>query len=841
MPFLSLAIALSIVLMPMASVSISSAVRSTENLLQQGKSLYDRARYDESVEVLQQAVSAFEDRGDKLGMAIAWSNLSLTYQQLGHWELAESAITNSLNLLPTASSDLDSELAQILAQTLDIKGRLELKQGQARSALNTWQQTADLYHQLEDEAGIVRSQVNQAQAMSDLGMYFQAEKILTKTVRLLQERPDSSLKATALRSLGGVYQELGDLDRSRQMLESSLTVAKAESIPTGDILLSLGNIARTQARSEAALDFYKEAVKNAPSSSTRTQAQLNQLSLLVDEANNPQAALHLANRIESQLESLPPSHTAIYARINLAESWQRLRRNHIDISESRLVQILTEARQQARELGDAPAISYALGNLAEVYAQNGQIQQAIDLTQQALYQGQTVNNLNLTYRWQWQLGRLQKEAGNSSEAIAAYTEAVNNLQDLRSNLVALDPKVQFYFRERVEPVYRELVDLLLESQPSQADLVLARQTIESLQLAELENFFRQTCLEPKVEIDDLVEDDNSTAVIYPIVLADRLEIIVKSPQSQLLHFTTPVKRDEFETTTATLREDLLDVTKTVAVKQRSQQLYRWLIEPLKTALLQNQIDTLVFVLDGSLRNIPMSVLYDENQQQYLIEKYAIAVAPGLQLVKSQPFTPPKLNVLTAGIGQSVTVAGRDFSSLANVRQELQQIQSRVAKSKQLIDSEFTQANLQNQLDKTNFSTVHLATHGKFSSNPEQTFILTWDRLLKTRDLADLMQKYSLNEEAIELLVLSACETATGDPLAALGLAGIAVRAGIRSTLASLWFADDRYSLEIMNSFYQELSQGATKAKALQKAQIAVLKQEPRPYLWSSFILLGNWL
>ena len=585
MPFLSLAIALSLVLMPMASISISS-VPSTENLLQQGKSLYDRARYDEAVELLQQAVSVFEERRDKLGMAIALSNLSLTYQQLGRWHLAELAITNSLNLLPAASSTLDLESAQILAQTLDIKGRLELKKGQARAALDTWQQTTDLYRQLEDEAGIVRSQLNQAQAMSDLGMYFQAEKILTKTVRLLQDQPVSSLKATALRSLGSVYRELGDLDRSRQILEQSLAVA-TESIPTGDILLSLGNTARAQAQTIAALDFYEEAVENAPDISTRIQAQLNRLNLLVDEAN-PQAALHLADRIESQLKSLPPSHKTIYARINLAENLQQLRRDNIDIcSESKLLQILTEARQQARELNDTPAISYALGNLAEVYAQSGQLQQAIDLTRQALYRGQTVNNLNLTYRWQWQLGRLQKEAGNTTEAIAAYTEAVNSLQDLRTNLVALDPKVQFYFRQRVEPVYRELVDLLLKSQPSQADLVLARQTIESLQLAELENFFRQACLEPKVEIDDLVEGD-TTAVIYPIVLADRLEIIVKLPQSQLLHFTTPVRRDEFETTTATLRDDLLDVTKTAAVKQRSQLLYRWSIEPMATALTQNQ-------------------------------------------------------------------------------------------------------------------------------------------------------------------------------------------------------------------------------------------------------------
>jgi CHAT domain-containing protein len=826
----------------MKTTSVSSAVEPTESLLQQGQNFYERSQYNDAVKILKQAISAFEAQEDQLGKAIALSNLSLAYQQLGQWHQAEQALTASLDLLPTVSENITAESAQILAQTLDIRGRLQLKQGKSQAALNTWQETATLYRQLEDEGGIIRSQINQAQAMSSLGVYFQAEKILTTTIGQLQNQPDSALKATVMRSLGNVWRAIGNLDRSHQILEQSLTIAKAAQSPVSEILLSLGNTAIAQAHPQAALNFYRQAASNAVSVATRIQAQLNQLSLLGQA--QPQAALHLANQIESQLKSLPPSRTAIYARINLAENWQRLKQdNPKAVSNSKLVAILTKARQQAEELGDTPALGYAIGNLAEVYAESGQTQQALDLTQQALYWGQIVNDPSLNYRWQWQLGKLQKALGKTSEAIAAYTEAVNNLQELRSNLVALDPKVQFYFRERVEPVYRQLVDLLLESEPSQANLVLARKTIESLQLVELENFLRQACLEPKAEIDNIVEDDNSTAVIYPIVLTDRLEIIVKlSAQNQLLHFTTPIRQDQLKTTTATLRADLLDVTKTDQVRQKSQQLYGWLIEPLETALIQNQIDTLVFVLDGSLRNLPMSVLYDGKQQQYLIEKYAIAVAPGLQLVKSKPFLPTKLNVLTAGISQQRIIAGQDFSSLANVEQELEQIQSQVANSEQIINRQFTTANLQERLEETNFSTVHLATHGQFSSNPEQTFILTWNQLLKTQDLANLIRQHNLSEnDAIELLVMSACETATGDPLAALGLAGIAVKAGVRSTLASLWFADDQYSAEIMSSFYQELSQGTTKAKALQKAQIAVLKQEKRPYLWSSFILLGDWL
>ena len=175
-----------------------------------------------------------------------------------------------------------------------------------------------------------------------------------------------------------------------------------------------------------------------------------------------------------------------------------------------------------------------------------------------------------------------------------------------------------------------------------------------------------------------------------------------------------------------------------------------------------------------------------------------------KLVQTPPLTPSKLNVLTAGISQSVTVAGRDFTSLANVKQELEQIQSEVADSKQLIDRDFTLKNLQQQLERSNFPVIHLATHGKFSSNPEQTFLLTWNQLLTTQELANLLRYNTDAENTIELLVLSACETATGDPLAALGLAGIAARAGVSSTVASLWFADDRYSFQVMNIFYYKM-------------------------------------
>ena len=823
--FLSLAIAILIIVVPIKT-SLPVSATPTENLLQQSRVYYDRQQYNNAVKLLQQAVSDSEAKGDKLGKAIALGNLSLAYQQLGQWQKAESAIAESLKLLPTASSqNIPSETAQILAQTLDVRARLNLKQGQTQAALNTWTKTADLYRQLEDEVGIVRAQINQAQAMRASGMYRQAEKLLTETVELLQNQPDSTLKAIALRSLGDVFQATGNLERSRQILEQSLAVAKATDSQQSDILLSLGNTALAQDQSQAALNYYRQAASTSTSDSIRIQAQLNQLSLLVNQ--NPQAASSLATKIQSQLEDLPASRSTIYARINLAENLKQLDRDTAEI-----VQILTTARRQAEELNDTTAISYALGNLAEVYAQREQ--QAIDLTQQALYLAQAVNAPEIAYRWQWQLGKLLKSQGDTKGAIAAYTEAVQNLEFLRSDLAAVSSDIRFNFRTEVEPVYRQLVNLLLsQTQTSQSRIESARSAIESLQIAELVNFFQEDCL--TVKSADFI--DEKAAIIYTILLDNRLEIILSLPGQDLRHYATPVTSSQVERLVAELRQNLiLPYTSEPDILPLSQQVYDWLIKPARTDIEKSGITTLAFVLDGALQNLPMAVLHDG--QQYLVEQYALAITPGLQLFDPQPLTKIKLEAITAGLSQ----ARFGFNPLQYVEQELKQIESEIP-VQILLDREFTTTNLNNEISSSPTSIVHVATHGQFSSKAEDTFILAWDRPINAARLDSVFQIRPESEDALELLVLSACETAVGDERAALGVAGVAVRSGARSTLASLWLVDDRSTAKLMSLFYEQLSAGVARGEALRHAQLSLLQgqQYSHPRYWAAFVLLGNWL
>jgi CHAT domain-containing protein len=169
----------------------------------------------------------------------------------------------------------------------------------------------------------------------------------------------------------------------------------------------------------------------------------------------------------------------------------------------------------------------------------------------------------------------------------------------------------------------------------------------------------------------------------------------------------------------------------------------------------------------------------------------------------------------------------------------------------LVDRDFTPTNLQRALTNADYSIVHLATHGRFSSDPRQTFIVTALGGTSTADPVagklplDRFQSMlkQTRSGAIDTIVLSACETATGDRRAALGLAGTAISSGASSTLASLWAVDDRATTELMQQFYSSIvrSNGATKAAALQAAQISVRKQYAHPYYWAGFVLVGNWL
>ncbi len=887
-----------------ASKVIVQKQSDAAQLIQQGKVLYQAGKFTEAAKVLQGAVDTFGAQGDRLNQAIALSNLSLSYQQAGSWDQAKQAINTSLNLLKNQKKT--PERSRLLASTLDIQGQMQLALGQAKEALETWQQAANIYAQIGSKEGVTQSQINQAQAMQVLGLYPKACKTLftalgvnaqqcllsVKAFKTLQKQPDSLSKLDGLRSLGNVLRIMGDNKDSQIILAENLQVAQklGDSQEIAAVKLSLGNTALARGKRRigqektaqpvtlnesaecgngSAVGFYQQAANCYQqavllgSPTTSIQAQLNLLRLLMQTQQWSEVPT-LLPKILSSLEKLSASRTTVYARINFAQSLMCLQSalnqkplefsspliqqcetansNTLQPSQiptwGEIEQIVTTALNQARSLGSKRAQAYALGYLGGLYQQRGNLTAAQTSTTQALQLASTYDAPDIAYHWQWQLGRLYQIQGNKPAAIAAYTAAFQSLKSLRRDLVAINPEIQFTFRDSVEPVYREFVNLLLKDKKvSQYDLKQAREVIESLQLAELDNFFHDACADVKPEqIDRVVDRANpKAAVLYAIILKDRLEVIVKFPgQEELEHYTTNVSQEMTEKTLVDLHNSLQDVKQTFQVQDFSKKVYSWLIQPVETKLAASGVKTLVFVLDGLLRNIPMAVLYDG--QQYLVQKYAIALTPGLQLLNPRPIVQVHLNVLAGGVSEKLDIEGREFNQLENVKLELQEVHTVIPNSEELLNQEFTENNLKNRLDKAKFTVVHMATHGQFSSDPEQTYILLSDKLLRVKGLESLLSK------PIELLVLSACETASGDNRAVLGLAGVAVKTGASSTLATLWQVDDQLTAMFMKKFYQELNKpNTTKAEALQKAQLFLLEQEKRPYFWAPYTLVGNWL
>ncbi|MHC5747256.1 MAG: CHAT domain-containing protein [Nostoc sp.] len=818
------------------SLVAEEKIPEKSNLIQQGRELYQAQRYAEAIKIWQLALKAEKNPSSQ---AMVLNYLSLAYQQLGQWQQATQTINSSLNLIQN-SQQTTPQAKLILAQALNTQGSLQLAQGKPEQALNTWQQATTIYTAVGYTQGRIGSLINQAQAQQALGLYLQARKTLGEVEQTLENQPDEQLKTTGLRSLGNVLKSVGAFADSRRVLQQSLQLLQNGAHVSQELsatLLSLGNTAYAQGDTDAALAYYEQAATTASASSmTQIQAQVNQLQLFIATGQTKKAE-NFWLQLQPKFSNLSPSRSKIYSRINLAKSLLKLGTK--ENTES--AKLLAIAIQEAENLSDQQAESYALGYLGGLYEQTQQWSNAQDLTQQALQIAQAINAPHIAYQWQWQLGRILKAQGAIKPATSAYEVAFTTLKSLRSDLVAINSDIQFSFREAVEPVYREYVQLLLNPgeslEPSQEELKQARQVIESLQLAELDNFFRSACLQGQIVPIEQIQQSEA-AVIYPIILPDRLEVILSLPQQGLRHYATKISQPEVEEVTEQLRENLEKPFTTPEGKLLSAKVYDWLIRPVEAELAQSQVKTLVFVLDGALRNVAIAALYDGNN--YLVEKYSIALTPGLELLGPRPLRQSKLKTLVAGL----TEARHGFSSLPNVSDELKAIESEVP-NEVLLNQTFTSSALRKQIDSVPFSVVHLATHGQFSSNADETFVLAWDKPIKLNELKDLLRsREQTRPEPIELLVLSACETANGDKRAALGLAGMAIQAGARSTLASLWSLDDESGARLIGQFYKELAtKQVTKAEALRQAQLSLLKDPDyrHPIHWAAYVLLGNWL
>ena len=810
-----------------------TAATSPTALLAEGRTHYNAGRFVAAIDVWNRAAQSAVQKGQVAQQIMSLNGLSAAYQALNDWSQARQAIERSRALL-TQSPQIDPML---WGQTLNTHASLLLSHlGQADRALATWEEAEHYYKQAGDVIGVLGCQINQAEALKHLGFYRRARQQLDGIQQQLISMPNSEVKVAGLRSLGNALQLIGQPRDSYAILAQSLDVTYQLNAPSerSAILLSIGKLAAEIDSSQIALTYFDAAEQAALMPLDQLQARLAQLANYV-ETGSVESIPAIATQIQQQLETLPPSRTTIYATVNFAHNLGRLPAQHRPVSLTRLSQLLGQAAIAANTLGDQRAEAYVLKQMGQLYRQTKQWAEALTLTQRSLDLAETIHAADITAQSAWQLGQLFKQNRQPRRAIQAYTTAVASLKQLRGDLVAVNQDVRFSYREQVEPVYRELIELLLEDK-RQSSLKQARDVLEALQVAELDNFFREACVD--LDEDQIDRLDPNATVVHAIMLPDRIATIYSKAGQPLTAHQVRVKQTNIETTLRSFLAALHPSADQDDKLKYAQTLYQWLIRPAEDSHILTPDQTLVFVLDGLLRNVPMAALHDG--KQYLIEKYSIALSPGLQIMQTRSLENQNIQALVGGISEA---RGR-FSELPAVVGEVEEI-SQLIPSFQLLNAQLTRTTLTTRLSERSVNIVHLATHGQFSSEFDDTFFLIWDDVININELSEILRNRETSQGvAIELLTLSACETATSDDRAVLGLAGLAVRSGARSTIATLWPIRDNVAKQLMTAFYRYLTQpGTSKAEALRQAQLDILHSDyfADPFFWSAYVLIGNWL
>ncbi|MBI3730877.1 MAG: CHAT domain-containing protein [Burkholderiales bacterium] len=727
------------------------------------------------------------------------------------------------------------------------------------------------------------------------GSYTQALLALQTAYARADQTAD---KVKAASALAQTYMQMHQAARAEPYLAYAFDHA-SNKLDKAGYAIDFGNWQQQQGHAEQARYYYYTAQQLAePDATIAISAGLNWQKL---EAKSQTPAANLRNLQvlwQRVMQAGEQPQAASYS-LNLGAQAKPLGTRGQNLA----FQAFDYARKLAVKLGQARLQLEALDQLAQLYEEARRFDDALALTDQALLASQGLEAHDLLINIEWRHGRILRGQGKNTQAIAAYQRAIDHIEAIRTDIPVEYQDGRSSFRETLEPVYLGLADLLLQTS-AQLDAVQkntqlrrARDVLELLKQTELQDYLGDRCAvdtaraNRKNSKDTVIADD--TAILYPIILPDRLELLLETSKSIYSH-SIPMSA-------AKIRADVLDfgnlLKDNLSFKAQAKRLYQALLAPVDAELTHQGIRTLVVVPDGVLRLLPFAALHDG--QQFVIEKYAIAVVPALSLTNTSVRThsDTAYKTLLAGMSEpgavvdklpgamvqqllaanpQTTANGRQVAravltrSLRNIprasdntvmskpaqHQQLQQMLAlagvdeeihtleKLTSSQTLLNANFTVAAFSQKVKTGDYQIVHIASHGVFGGTADSTFVMAHDDLITMDNLQGFLRAGGMKNQELELLTLSACETAEGDDRAPLGLSGAALKARARSALGSLWPVSDDAATLLMGQFYRRLAEPATsKAQALQKAQLELMKnnQFSHPFYWAPFIMVGSWL
>lgn len=858
-------------------------------LVEEGIKDYNAGNFFNAIKHWQEALN--QSKNNPSTTAVVNENLARAYQQVGENKAAIASLSAAVTNYSTVANipqvgRMKSELAQVYSNLGQPRKAIALLCGklvdQSQDRECTPESATQIATKYNDKRGKVAALGILGEAYRLIGNYDQAIKYLHVAQQL-----DPAYDFLVLNSLGNAY-------KSRAQLRE----LQADSASKAGITSKKNEFAQKSIEDyNQAYQYFQKSIKLA-NNQKETLAEMRGLLNLIQlgsETNKSKVINYqefnktLKNALKI-LETLPDSATKVYGAIDLAYLELDAKgtslftdcRNNLILPHADVLELLEKSVLTSKNLQDNRLLSYSNGALGHFWECSPDNQKALKYTQAAIIAADNkLSAKDSLYLWEWQAGRiLDQQEGKKEEAIASYQRAFDTLEDIRSDILTAERDVQFDFRDVVRPLYRTLaqsrLDLLgvsaITDEQRAKELSKVVNTIDALKLAELQNYFGNDCilsaLNPK-PVGELLKDNSvafhNTAFFSSIILKGKTGILLQLP-NQATKFkwiedpnqegSKIVSRDTLEKKIAEFRTGLVKGKEEFNYNTTTAaQLYDWIIRPMLSDIKPEEVKTLVFIQDGFLRSVPMAALYDSQEQKYLVETYAIATTPSLRLTTPKARDRSTEKALILGLTKEATIDGKTFDQLFAVPDEVSAVESIFPNNTNLIDEKFSPESFQNTLDKSTYPIVHIASHAQFGIIPEDTFIVTGkNQKLTISQLENSLRNLNNKSDRVELLTLTACETALGDDRATLGLAGVALQVGVKTAIASLWSVTDESTSQLVKAFYTNYrNTGMSIAEALQTAQIKMIhaKKLPsseginfryeNPAYWASMIAIGNWL
>jgi CHAT domain-containing protein len=733
--------------------------------------------------------------------------------------------------------------------------------GKPGAAIRYWRQAIKIYRQTDSSlAKLAATLTDTARAYNDLGQPNFSIPLLTETISYAEQKELTKVKKVAYLALGNAYTIQENYSAAIDAYQKSLK--NIEQINSDLPIVVWNNL--SQAYQQRALNTEQKAIAaeqegdlSAPQlwqqvksdrisawdaaekatgirensrSIARVEALLQMAQLAKNNATKSSQAVDSLLKAEVILSALPDSYQKVYALIELGKLT-----NDYD---SRSKKILESAVKIAQKIHNPRVISFATGAMGRHYEAQEQYDQALYWTKQAQFTAQQAQAPDSLYQWDWQAARIYHATGKKDAAIETYERAISSLQAIGGNTTQSQGDLLINFQANIEPIYRGLMKLLLTNNPSDSNFKQVLATKDLLLLSELENFFNDDCfkLETYSEADRLAYlQKNNTVVVNTIILDDKTYLIWQFPDGTFKKYTLNISQTQLEKIVTEWRFNL-ENKENDNYLALSQQLYQLFFpSEIKSYLKNLQLENLVFINDGILRNVPMVAIHDG--QKFLIENYAVTNALSLNIRTKQPNSKIEKALafgLTAGVNQ--------FSPLPYVKQEIEKL-GKLLDQKQFLNTQFNYKNFKQQVESSKFSIVHIATHGQFGGTTENTYLQAYQSQISLQQLEETLSVHNTRfpDEPIQLLVLSACNTAASNPRATLGMSGVAVRTGVSNVLGSLWAVNDQQIVLLIDNFYKYwLRDKLTQSEALRQAQLDLIKSPNyHPSNWSSLILLQS--